>query len=243
MVFDWSSLDPRSITWAAFFSDCEHEVLEVTSGHRVTLTYNLFISSSPSGVISGALGKQPSMISDPTTSPLYNKIKTILEDSTFMEKGLQCLFSSVYPAANHNPAGGYMGFHCNHEYAHTSDGLKGSLPYVLKGVDAVIFVTFWHLGFGVNVQPVLDPIREYSDYPLEYEPVDDGCSRDSESLESESEAESESESESELDDDRKNVIDFDIVGDRLHGVSFFEEVPEGERVKEVYIFLAQFSLH
>jgi hypothetical protein len=29
------------LAWAAFFSDCEHEVLPVTSGHRVTLAFNL----------------------------------------------------------------------------------------------------------------------------------------------------------------------------------------------------------
>ena len=34
--FDWASLKPNSIQWAAFYGDCEHEVLEVTSGHRVT---------------------------------------------------------------------------------------------------------------------------------------------------------------------------------------------------------------
>jgi hypothetical protein len=28
--------DNSSIQWAAFYSDCEHEVLPVTSGHRIT---------------------------------------------------------------------------------------------------------------------------------------------------------------------------------------------------------------
>jgi hypothetical protein len=28
----------------ATYSDCEHEVLEVTRGHRVTLTYNLYFA-------------------------------------------------------------------------------------------------------------------------------------------------------------------------------------------------------
>lgn len=46
VVFDWSSdeTEPGEIKWAAFYSDCEHEVHEVTSGHRVTLTYNLFLT-------------------------------------------------------------------------------------------------------------------------------------------------------------------------------------------------------
>ena len=45
VVFDWSSLsdDPLSVVcWAAFFSNVEHEILPVTSGHHLTLTYNLY---------------------------------------------------------------------------------------------------------------------------------------------------------------------------------------------------------
>ncbi|KAL6059552.1 Fe2OG dioxygenase domain-containing protein [Balamuthia mandrillaris] len=30
------------VKWAAFYSDCEHEILPVTEGHRITLTYNLY---------------------------------------------------------------------------------------------------------------------------------------------------------------------------------------------------------
>lgn len=28
--------------WAFFYSDCEHEVEEVTDGTRITVTYNLY---------------------------------------------------------------------------------------------------------------------------------------------------------------------------------------------------------
>lgn len=45
VTIDWSASKHEgalpSIKWAAFYSDVEHEVLEVLSGHRVTLTYNL----------------------------------------------------------------------------------------------------------------------------------------------------------------------------------------------------------
>ncbi len=40
VMFDWSS--SATTHWAAFYSDVEHEVLPVTSGHRITLTYNLY---------------------------------------------------------------------------------------------------------------------------------------------------------------------------------------------------------
>ena len=43
--FDWSSTveNPKKmVSWAVFFSGVEHEVLPVTEGHRITLTYNLY---------------------------------------------------------------------------------------------------------------------------------------------------------------------------------------------------------
>lgn len=33
LTWDWGSDNPGVIKWAAFYSDCEHEVMEVTSGH------------------------------------------------------------------------------------------------------------------------------------------------------------------------------------------------------------------
>jgi len=30
------------VAWAAMYSDCEHEIKPVTTGHRVTITYNLY---------------------------------------------------------------------------------------------------------------------------------------------------------------------------------------------------------
>ncbi|EMD39478.1 hypothetical protein CERSUDRAFT_111780 [Gelatoporia subvermispora B] len=35
-----------SIAYVAFYSDVEHEILPVTSGYRVTLTYNLYFADS-----------------------------------------------------------------------------------------------------------------------------------------------------------------------------------------------------
>jgi hypothetical protein len=42
----------RSIRYAAFFSDIEHEVTPVISGHRVTLTYNLYFDDTGPTTIS-----------------------------------------------------------------------------------------------------------------------------------------------------------------------------------------------
>lgn len=43
-AFDWSLTELPSepvLQWGAFYSDCMHEVHKVTSGARITLTYNL----------------------------------------------------------------------------------------------------------------------------------------------------------------------------------------------------------
>ena len=42
---DGSSSRP-SVRWCAFYGDCEHEILPVTKGHRVTVTYNLYIKET-----------------------------------------------------------------------------------------------------------------------------------------------------------------------------------------------------
>ena len=48
-VFDFSlhSGDTSRIQWAAFYSDCIHEVKPVLEGHRVTITYNITTSQWP----------------------------------------------------------------------------------------------------------------------------------------------------------------------------------------------------
>lgn len=83
VVFDWSSdgTEPGEIKWAAFYSDCEHEVHEVTSGHRVTLTYNLCLTRGL-GHLAG-----DSSVLDPTQLPLYEGLFDALENPGFLRRG------------------------------------------------------------------------------------------------------------------------------------------------------------
>jgi hypothetical protein len=55
VVPDWASAKPTAIQWTALFSNCEHEVLEVTKGHRVTLTYNLYWATCGPALMSNHL--------------------------------------------------------------------------------------------------------------------------------------------------------------------------------------------
>lgn len=64
-LFDWSNTEDKHIQWAAFYSDCEHEVLEVKAGNRITLTYNLYVTEQ----VGGVLRRNPTV--DPSLFPLY----------------------------------------------------------------------------------------------------------------------------------------------------------------------------
>ncbi|KAK3984995.1 hypothetical protein QBC44DRAFT_405930 [Cladorrhinum sp. PSN332] len=129
MRFDWSkALNPAepAIQWAAFYSDCEHQVLPVTSGHRLTLAYNLY-----------AITPDPDL-SKPTDLdlPLLGHMETVLDNPHFL------------------PKGGYLGFFTTHAYAHTSANF--SISAHLKGIDKAIWQGFQNLGCGVCLRPVLD---------------------------------------------------------------------------------------
>ncbi|KAF2752722.1 hypothetical protein EJ05DRAFT_267040 [Pseudovirgaria hyperparasitica] len=115
--FDWSQgdQDEPTIKWAAFYSDCEHEVEEVKSGHRVTLTYNLYLAQRP-GLLTGS-----STAMDATQLPLYLSLADLLGCPDFMT------------------AGGKLGVVCSHAYPHTNDKMHSLLPDMLKGVDMALY--------------------------------------------------------------------------------------------------------
>lgn len=86
-TYEWGSALDR-ISWAAFYSDCEHEVLEVTSGHRLTLTYNLY------GIRSiGPTGNLATCALDVLQMPLYQSLKEMIENKDFLRDGeCRCLY-------------------------------------------------------------------------------------------------------------------------------------------------------
>ena len=86
--YDWSSpaSDPSNgICWAAFFSDIEHEVLPVTEGYRVTLTYNLYY---------GADLNRPTV--DITSNPFFRTFQVVLSNPMFMCDGGVLGFNTHY---------------------------------------------------------------------------------------------------------------------------------------------------
>jgi hypothetical protein len=144
-TFDWSKASATSavtkVQWAAFYSDCEHEVYEVTAGHRLTLTYNLFAARG-----CGTLAGYPDSALDPTRLPLYDTLKAALNTPGFFSNGR------------------VIGVHLAHKYAHTLPGAH-FLPHSLKGADMVPYEVARALGMVCALRPVME--EEYSDYDYE----------------------------------------------------------------------------
>ncbi|KAH5641592.1 hypothetical protein HBI51_132510 [Parastagonospora nodorum] len=138
-TFDWSG-PGNDIKWAAFYSDCEHEVLEVTSGYRITLTYNLYMRRGL-GEIAGL-----SQTLDAQQLPAYKEIKDALANPDFMNEG------------------GMLGKYCSHAYAHAIKNAESVFPSVLKGSDMVAYEVFRSLGVKVLVRPVVDHISKHLDH-------------------------------------------------------------------------------
>ncbi|KAF5374123.1 hypothetical protein D9615_008858 [Tricholomella constricta] len=122
-----------SIAYIAFFSDVDHEVAVVTSGHRVTLTYNLYLEDTP------LREKLPASIKPVAAddSVFHTALSKALDDPSFL------------------PNGGYLGFGLSFKYP---IGLvEGrAAKHVLKGSDAMIFRVCQSL----SVRPRLSAVYE-----------------------------------------------------------------------------------
>ena len=146
ITFDWSS-SPTTTQWAAFYSDVEHEVLPVTSGHRFTLTYNLYHTLSACHPVS----------LDVTTSPLHKELQAALKTPHFMREG------------------GTLGFFCRYRYieCESDEFLKfreaplipqslfpllysGNKDPFLKGEDMIIYRVAKSLGLSVQLKAICE---------------------------------------------------------------------------------------
>ena len=80
-TFNWSK-DITNVQWAAFYGDCEHEVSQVTSGHRITLTYNLFIRRG----LGEMVGNSSTL--DVAQLPVYREVRAALANPVFFPDGM-----------------------------------------------------------------------------------------------------------------------------------------------------------
>ncbi|TDL27749.1 hypothetical protein BD410DRAFT_781632 [Rickenella mellea] len=126
---------PGTIAFVAFYSDVEHEVQHVISGHRVTITYNLYFEDEKAPV------SAPVALT-PAADQFSTSLKGILANPNFF------------------PNGGLLGFGLKHEYplSLNKDGrftLK-TLLTCLKGEDAVVPRACKEQGLTVSLKILYD---------------------------------------------------------------------------------------
>lgn len=125
-----------SIGYVAFFSDIEHEVAPVTSGHRITLTYNLYFDNGGPVFANDAVSEHFVPLPLGNEGAFREAFTALLESPEFMARGGALAFGlrHVYPI---------QGYSLEHVYD------------ILKGSDAVVYESVRMLGY----EPVL-----YVDY-------------------------------------------------------------------------------
>ncbi|KAE8370706.1 hypothetical protein BDV27DRAFT_119359 [Aspergillus caelatus] len=132
--FDWAPKSATAIQWAAFYSDCSHEIKTVTEGERLILTYNLYVTEPEraSTVI-------PNSSVELWTLPIYGQLDALFRNPQFF------------------PNGGVSGIYCAHAYAyaHTSEEAWINLPRTFKGSDLGFYSVLNALGATVEILPVL----------------------------------------------------------------------------------------
>ncbi|PIL33280.1 hypothetical protein GSI_04730 [Ganoderma sinense ZZ0214-1] len=122
-----------SIAYVAFFSDVEHEVAPVLSGHRVTLTYNLYYGTRRN-IPAPARGLEVFQPPHASASTVKAALAALLDAPTFL------------------PRGGTLGFGLRHAYpipkvwTHGMESPLKSLGAWLKGSDAALFAACTALG-------------------------------------------------------------------------------------------------
>ncbi|GKZ31795.1 hypothetical protein AbraIFM66950_000645 [Aspergillus brasiliensis] len=119
---DWSPVSSLTVQWAAFYSDCEHEIGPVTEGERITLTYNLYAADAGIGRIVYDLTLRPRV------EPLQMALMKMLDSTEFMLQGgiLEVFCAYAYPTAS--PVASY------------------SIDLVLKDSDYLLYSAFNSFG-------------------------------------------------------------------------------------------------
>ncbi|KAI0697216.1 hypothetical protein C8T65DRAFT_582830 [Cerioporus squamosus] len=140
----------KRIAYVAFFSDVEHEVTRVLSGHRVTITYNLYWAGPPRVAPPSGLSVLHPLHASPSSVGVI--LGALLDDPKFL------------------PNGGTLGFGLRHAYPFPNiwdpsmEDPLDALERWLKGGDTALFQAIKAL----SLEPLLRLMYESGDYsPLE----------------------------------------------------------------------------
>ncbi|KAL1758475.1 hypothetical protein FB107DRAFT_288412 [Schizophyllum commune] len=127
------------IGYVAFFSDVEHEVTRVTSGYRVTLTYNLYFNAKSSEPACPLPSSQESRVG----------------------KALKATLTTLFAREEVLTEGGYLGFGLRFAYAiDTKKPVSAILPS-LKGCDAMLKIVCEGLGLSISLKAIYESHAGY----------------------------------------------------------------------------------
>ena len=152
-----ASQSSPSLAYVAFYSDIEHEVLKVTSGRRVTVTYNLYLV-------------------DTSLEPQAPVVTTNAQSVSAFKTTLQALLNSP----EFLPNGGILGFGLAHLYPFTSDTDLNDMEECLKGEDWHVYQACQELWLWPSLQMIYDEDRSGSEYGLMMDRIIKGPNYDSE---------------------------------------------------------------
>ena len=138
-----ASKSSPSLAYVAFYSDIEHEVLKVTSGRRVTVTYNLYL-------VDPALRPEGPAVTPNTqsVSKLRTTLQGLLESPEFL------------------PDGGLLGFGLAHLYPVTFDTNLREMTGYLKGEDAHVYRACRELQLQPSLRVIYDDNRHGMGYGI-----------------------------------------------------------------------------
>ena len=134
-VFDFSqhSGDTSRVQWAAFYSDCIHEVKPVLEGNRVTVTYNITLQNPEHHKRRYFQRSRESK--DHSEVSLGEHFETSAESPSLTAKALASVNSELEKLRLHGRSSpSRLGFLLKHKYIS-----KGLQPHLLKGEDKVLF--------------------------------------------------------------------------------------------------------
>ena len=140
VTYDWSStaMPVREIRWAALPCDTEREMLPVTEGYCVTLTYSLYTTAAYRS--KDSLDYLHARAVECTSFPLFNYLKVALGHPHFLSDG------------------GVLGFACQHTYVFWDNPdivYQNNVRKLLVGPDLVVLFVADSLHLKVRVEPVI----------------------------------------------------------------------------------------
>ena len=134
-----ASRSSPSLAYVAFYSDIDHEVLKVTSGRRVTITYNLYqVNAAPDP------GASTVTVNPACPSSFQTTLQGLLKNPSFL------------------PEGGTLGFGLVHLYPVNAQMELHDLVSFLKGEDANVYKICRDLGLESSLRMIHEDTYEPS---------------------------------------------------------------------------------